>query len=58
MEKNKNFQSKIINVTFLLLIFGVFILSIFYPKRAYSTTENRFLAQAPKVSYEGWNDYC
>ena len=52
MEKNKNFQSKIINVTFLLLIFGVFILSIFYPKRAYSTTENRFLAQAPKVSVD------
>lgn len=49
-------QSFWINGLFLVLIFGITLLSIFFPKKAYSATENRMLAQMPAFSVKALID--
>ena len=51
--KNQSFW---INGLFLVLIFGITLLSIFFPKKAYSATENRMLAQMPAFSVKALID--
>ena len=53
MEKKKiNIRNLVTSVTFLVVIFGLFVASIISPDALYSLTERRTLAQFPELSTE------
>lgn len=51
-QNKKHFTQYIVTFVFLAFLFGMAILFVVLPKKAYSSNEKRYLAETPQFSFE------